>query len=79
VLVGIETIEQGAEDERVRSSFVEGKLASGEWQTLCMGSGIGHKHTQPTAPLTVVEARLNVLSSDDTPLIRRFALFGKAV
>jgi alpha-L-fucosidase len=60
--------------ERVREYRLEGR-GGGTWQTLALGSAIGHKRIQPVTPTTVDAVRLVITRFLDTPAIRALSVF----
>lgn len=67
-----EDISQG---ERVRAYELQGKLTSGEWITLSVGSNIGHKHIDIFRPVELTQLRLVVKDSKGQPRIAELSAF----
>jgi len=66
--------EDCAAGERVRAYRLEAR-AQGNWQTLGVGTAIGHKRIQPVTPAVVDAVRLNFSESVGPAAIRRLAVF----
>ncbi|OIO02683.1 alpha-L-fucosidase [Candidatus Desantisbacteria bacterium CG_4_10_14_0_8_um_filter_48_22] len=69
--VAMEDIRHG---ERVRAYRIE-VLANDEWKTIVTGSAVGHKKIDRIEPVMASRARLRVLKSAGTPVIRSFAIY----
>ncbi|MCL5019151.1 MAG: alpha-L-fucosidase [Patescibacteria group bacterium] len=69
------TMEDITRGERVREYVIEGYIA-GEWQEVCNGTAIGHKKIDRINPVTTIKVRLKIIRSTDTPVLKKFAVYG---
>jgi alpha-L-fucosidase len=60
--------------ERIRQYKIEARRA-GKWETLGIGTAIGHKRIQPVPPTVADAVRLVAVESAARPVIRRLAVF----
>jgi alpha-L-fucosidase len=66
-------MEDIAAGQRVRAYKIEGRLASGDWKTLCDGVSIGHKRIQRFENTTVDAVRFVATQSVAEPKIRQLS------
>ncbi|MBL8999846.1 MAG: alpha-L-fucosidase [Phycisphaerae bacterium] len=62
------------EGERIRAYELDGEVG-GRWTPLARGTAVGHKRIDAFEPVTITAARLRIIESVGTPIIRRFAVF----
>jgi hypothetical protein len=60
---------------RIRGYALEGRNASGQWQTLAEGISVGHKRIEVFADATVDKLRLRITKNVGTPIVRDLAAF----
>ena len=68
-------MEDIAAGQRIRAYKVEGRLASGDWKTLCEGASIGHKRIQSFENTAVGAVRVVAMQSVAEPKIRKLSAF----
>jgi alpha-L-fucosidase len=70
----IEIQEDISKGERIRKYSVEA-LVNGNWQKVCDGISVGHKRIQLFDRVKASSIRLNILQSDEEPIIKNFAAY----
>ncbi|MEF2246790.1 alpha-L-fucosidase [Paenibacillus sp. IITD108] len=78
VIDHIVTMEHIAYGERVRAYKLE-VFSDGAWKTVAEGSAIGHKKIDRFEPIAATKVRLTVTEHEDTPLIRKLAVYNCTV
>jgi len=70
--------EDTAKGERIREYRLEGR-SNGAWQSLGIGTSVGHKRIEPVPPATVDAVRLVATQHVGTPYLRTLAVFDTGV
>jgi alpha-L-fucosidase len=74
----VSIMEDIAKGERIREFVVEGLTPAGQWQSLCIGTSVGHKRILEFSAVEVQSIRLRITKSVGAAQIRTFAVYGNS-